>query len=743
MEVRDGRFGNVPAALAVGVFLLFAFTLEAQHEGYRASGLKRCKFIKLQPSERRYARTVAQLDVGKPRTVRTIYFVPNDRHFRADELLRIKDEILRVQQFFLEQMREHATRGMTYRFETDAKGSPRVHRVKAQHAESHYENNAFDTVQHELAQQFDLDKNIYVIIIDSSTESVDGAAGLAVRWGKINGYAIMPTGFTWATLAHELGHTFGLEHDFRDNAYVMSYGPFEDRLSQCSADYLAVHPYFDREVSIEESTPPTMEIVSPTRYPEGAANVLIKLKLSASRGLHQVFLMVDTRQPHYAVGGLEVKTCRAFAGETTASVTFDYDGVIPSIAELIEFEEEMTYGEGYFEPIVETSLSNPIAHPMTVVAVDTDGNEDYTRFSLSRTSPHHIITLEGHEGDVRSVRFSPDGTSVASASLDGTIKLWDVVLGENTATFEGHTDAVNSIAYSPDGRTLVSGSWDGTIKLWAVKNGDTITTLEAHPEGVDSVAYSPDGRTSASGSWDGTIKLWDANNGNAIATLEEHTSPVTSVSFSSDGRTLASGSWDGTIKLSDVKSGENIAFERHASAVNAVTFSPDDRVLAVGLWNGSINLSSPANGETIDTFEHGSGVNDVAFSPGGSTLASGSMEGTVKLWDVVNRAIIDTFGHQAGVNSVAFSPSGDTLALGFDAGVVELWDTSWLSGHEQPQPPDYPPVDVNADGVVNILDLVMVAAVLGEQGIGWREDVNGDEVVDILDLVAVAAAMND
>ena len=102
----------------------------------------------------------------------------------------------------------------------------------------------------------------------------------------------------------------------------------------------------------------------------------------------------------------------------------------------------------------------------------------------------------------------------------------------------------------------------------------------------------------------------------------------------------------------------------------------------------------------------------------------------------MNSAIIDTFGHQAGVNSVAFSPSGDTLALGFDAGVVELWDTSWLNpAGNTPQIS----VDVNRDGVVNILDLVLIAQ---ELGTGNQEaDVNGDGVVNVFDLVAVADAI--
>ncbi|MBE9058204.1 PD40 domain-containing protein [Sphaerospermopsis sp. LEGE 08334] len=104
--------------------------------------------------------------------------------------------------------------------------------------------------------------------------------------------------------------------------------------------------------------------------------------------------------------------------------------------------------------------------------------------------------------------FSPDGKTLASGSLDNTIKLWDVATGVSIATLTGHSSSVNSVAFSPDGQTLVSGSWDKTIKLWDVATGVSIATLTGHSSSVRSVAFSPDGKTLASGSGDRTIKIW-------------------------------------------------------------------------------------------------------------------------------------------------------------------------------------------------------------------------------------------
>ncbi|MGF1581861.1 MAG: hypothetical protein ACFCD0_21235, partial [Gemmataceae bacterium] len=145
--------------------------------------------------------------------------------------------------------------------------------------------------------------------------------------------------------------------------------------------------------------------------------------------------------------------------------------------------------------------------------------------------------------------FSPYGRTLASASSDKTVKLWDVLTGQLKATLQGHTDLVDSVSYSPDGITLASCSWDKTVKVWEVSTGKLKSTLEGHTDWVHSVSYSPNGRTLVSASRDKTVKLWEVSTGQLKATLQGHTDVVTSVRYSPNGRTLASGSMNKTIKL--------------------------------------------------------------------------------------------------------------------------------------------------------------------------------------------------
>ena len=585
--------------------------------------------------------------------MRLFYFLPNDRRLRLHVVQRIRDEMRRVQAFFGEQMEAHGFGYRTFRLETDDEGDPVVHRVDGQYPDSHYIDGTWSLVD-EIEREFDLSKSIAVFVIDNSTNRINRTNAGEANWSsKQSGAAMVGAEFTWGTLAHEMAHTFGMGHDFRDGSYILSYGPSRNSLSACSARLLAAHPYFNPDVGVEWGEAPAIELLSPSTYREGSASVPIRLKLSDADGLHLVRLRVPTRRTYSIhVTGNELKACRGLTGETEAVVEIDYDGVIPS-------------GSAYGL----SDLSNPQVHPIRITVLDTDGNRSGLAFDLWQVSRQHMATLEVDD-PVHAVTFSPGGGTLASASSGGTV-LWDLETRTGTTSLSGGSMAV---ALSPDGTTLASGA-GGLLQLLDLEGGRVVGDLGGHTESIRSLAFSPDGAMLASGAADG-IRLWDMATQTTAATLPAGAS---SVAFSPDGATLATGSSDG-IRLWDLETRIEVAAYRpdgigRGDGVNAVAFSPGGTLIA-SAWEGStVRLWDLAKESVAVLGGHDGPVRSVAFPNDGTLLASGA-DLAVCLWDPVTKDRLATLqGEGRGVNTVALSPDGATLAAGTQDG-IGLWDIS-------------------------------------------------------------------
>jgi WD40 repeat protein len=287
------------------------------------------------------------------------------------------------------------------------------------------------------------------------------------------------------------------------------------------------------------------------------------------------------------------------------------------------------------------------------------------------------LALSGHELQLSSALFSPDGSQVVTASFDKTARIWNAKTGETIFVLRGHTAEVNYASFSPDGTLVVTASFDKTARIWDAQTGKTIAVLQGHSQQVNSAVFSPDGSRIATASWDNTARIWDVATEKEIAVLNNE-STLYSAAFSPDGSRIVTAAADQMARIWDAATGKEVAcLKGHKKGLVSAAFSPDGSRIVTASWDGTARIWNAATGIEMQLVRHSAEVNYAAFSPDGTRIVTASWDHTARIWDVINGQEIAVLrGHEDVVIGAAFGARGSEIVTASEDRTARIWNAT-------------------------------------------------------------------
>lgn len=272
-----------------------------------------------------------------------------------------------------------------------------------------------------------------------------------------------------------------------------------------------------------------------------------------------------------------------------------------------------------------------------------------------------------------SISFSPDGRLIASAGYDGVARIWDVDSGKEIKALVDPSGYLNSVSFSPDGSKLVTAGAGAATRVWKVADGRQLAVLRT-PGGSTTATFSPDGRTVLSGGFDGKIRLWSLPSGRPRASFRVGTGGYVEAAFSPNGRLILAGGVDDVVRVLRSRDGGLVRQFRSGGSINAVGFSPDGRSIVAAAEGGKANVWTLADAKQSLVLPAGAGSTDASFSPNGLRVVTASYDGTARAWNVASHRAVSLEGRPSSLWDSILSQDTALLATFPFRGPATIWN---------------------------------------------------------------------